>query len=231
MSLRLSSVLVGLSAAASLGACASMPEATDPPVASFADRHVAQVTQTNQRLEIPVADNAAALTPAARSQISSFAGGYLRFGHGSLVMSTPSGAGNSDAAAAVAQQTRMALVESGVTYAAVAGSTYDASGQAEAPVVLTFTNYEAESPECAPLWEQDLAHQSNNQPWASFGCATQTNIAAMLEDPHDLLEPREMDPRDSGRRDAVMGHYRAGESTANVRTGDERATISTVAAQ
>lgn len=229
MSPRLSLALVGLSAAASLGACASMPEATDPPVASFADRHTIQVAQTGQRLEIDAGSGE--LSAKAHADIAAFASGYLRYGHGAMILSTPSGGSNSAAAATVAQQTRMALIESGVTYSAVAGSTYDASGQAAAPVVLSFTNFEAEAPECGPLWEQDLAHQSSNQPWASFGCATQANIAAMIEDPHDLLEPRAMDARDSGRRDTVMGHYRAGESTANVRTSDERATISTVAAQ
>lgn len=231
MSPRLSSLLIGVSAAASLGACASMPEPTDPPVASYADRHQVQVTQTGARLEIEVAGNAGALSHKARSDIEAFAGGYLRYGHGAMILSTPSGATNSDAAATVAQQARMALQESGVTYNAVAGSTYDASGQSEAPVVLSFTQFEVEAPDCAPLWEQDLAHQSNNQPWESFGCATQSNIAAILEDPHDLIAPRAMDPRDSNRRDTVMTAYRAAEPTAAERTPDERATISTVASQ
>lgn len=230
MSPRLSSLLLGLSAAASLGACASMPEPTDPAVASAADRHHVTVQQTGARLEIDVDANTGALSHKARTDIEAFAGGYLRYGHGAMIMSTPSGATNADAAAQVAQQARMALQESGVTYNAVAGSTYDASGQPEAPIVLTFTRFEAQAPECAPLWEQDLAHQSTNQPWASFGCATQTNIAAMLEDPHDLLQPRAMDPRDSNRRDTVVTAYRAGEPTAAERTPDERATISTVAA-
>lgn len=231
MSPRLSSFLIGASAVASLGACASMPEPTDPPVASFADRHQVQVAQTGARLEIDVDANTGALSHKARTDIEAFAGGYLRYGHGAMILSTPSGAANADAAATVAQQARAALQESGVTYNAVAGSTYDASGQAGAPVVLSFTRFEVEPPECAPLWEQDLAHQSNNQPWASFGCATQTNIAAMLEDPRDLIEPRAMDPRDSNRRDTVMTAYRAGEPTAAERSSDERATISTVAAR
>lgn len=230
MSSRLSSLLIGLGAAASLGACASMPEPTDPPVSSAADRHHVQVTETGARLEIEIGANAGALSHKARSDIDGFAGGYLRYGHGAMVLSTPSGASNSDAAALVAQQTRMALQESGVTYNAVAGSTYDASGQADAPIVLSFTRFEAEPPECAPLWEQDLGHASNNQPWPSFGCATQTNIAAIVEDPRDLIQPRGMDPRDSNRRDTVMTAYRAGEPTAAERSADERSTISTVAA-
>lgn len=244
MSPRLPSVLFGLSMAATLGACASVPDPrSERPFASAAERHEIQVAQAGERLEIAVghasalsdvgasAHSTSGLSGKTRSDIAAFASGYLRYGHGALILSTPSGGANSASASVVAQQARMALVESGVTYGAVAGSSYDASGQSDAPVILTFTRFEAEAPECAPIWEQDLAHQSNNQAWPSFGCATQANLAAMVEDPHDLLEPRAMDARDSGRRDAVMTHYRAGEGTANVRTPDERATISTVASQ
>lgn len=225
---RLSPLLLSIGAATALGACQSLPEAS-PIVATQADRHPIMVEQTGARLEIDVGAGDSTLTDKARSDIASFASGYLRYGHGAMILSTPSGAPNSDAASVVAQQTRSALVESGVTYGAVAGSSYEASGAEAAPLILSFTRFEAEAPECAPLWQQDLAHQSNNQPWESFGCAMQANLAAMVEDPHDLVAPRDTDARDSGRRDVVMGHYRAGETTHATRDSDERVSISAVA--
>jgi len=222
MKARLPIFIVGLTA---LGACASVPPPPPgPATATAADHHRIQVTQSSERLELPV--EAGSLSPTARAQLRSFAGGYLRYGHGALVLSTPSGAPNSDSASLLAHETRNALVEAGISYAAVAGSTYDASANPAAPLIVSFSRFEAEAPECAPLWEQDLAHQSNNQPWASFGCATQANLAAMVEDPRDLLQPRDADPRDSGRRDTVMTAYRAGEQTHAERTADERIQIS-----
>jgi pilus assembly protein CpaD len=224
MKSRLPVLVIGLSA---LGACASVPPPPEGrPVASAADNHRIEVTQTAERLELPVNTGDVALSPASRAQLNALANSYLRYGHGALVMSTPSGSGNSDAASVVAGDARRALVDSGVSYAAVAGSTYDASGSADAPIIVSFARYEAHAPECAPLWEQDLAHQQNNQAWASFGCATQANLAALVEDPADLLRPRDEDPRDSGRRDTVMEAYRAGETTHAPRTADERVTIS-----
>lgn len=224
MKSRLPVLVVGLSA---LGACASVPPPPEGrPVASAADNHRIEVTQTAERLELAVAPGDVALTPASRAQLNAFASGYLRYGHGALVMSTPSGGGNADAASVVAGDARRALVDSGVSYAAVAGSTYDASGAGSAPIIVSFARYEAHAPECAPLWEQDLAHQSNNQAWESFGCATQANLAALVEDPADLMRPRDEDPRDSGRRDTVMEAYRAGETTHAPRSSDERITIS-----
>jgi pilus assembly protein CpaD len=223
MKTRLPLIILGLSA---LGACASVPEPEGPPVATAADRHRIEVMESAERMEIPVANGDVSLSPEARAGLRALAGNYLRYGHGALVLSSPSGAANADAASFMANEARKSLVDAGVSYAAVAGSTYDAAGAADAPIIVSFARFEAHAPECAPLWEQDLAHQSNNQPWDSFGCATQANLAALVEDPADLLRPRDMDPRDSGRRDTVMEAYRNGDQTHSDRTSDERVTIS-----
>jgi len=215
-------LVLGLSA---LGACASVPTPEGPPAASAADRHRIEVNETAERIEIPVSEGDVSLSPGARASLRAFAGNYLRYGHGALVLSSPSGGSNADAASVIAHETRMSLVDAGVSYAAVAGSTYDGSG-AEAPIVVSFARFEAQAPDCTPIWEQDLAHQSNNQPWESFGCATNANLAALVEDPADLLYPRNADPRDGGRRTAVMEAYREGDVTHADRSNDERVTIS-----
>lgn len=223
MNSRLPLLVLGLSA---LGACAGIPAPSGDPIVGGYERHPIAVTEAAERLEIPVAPGAAALSPEARTQLRSFASGYLQYGHGALVLSTPSGAANADTASLLAQQTRLSLVDAGVSYAAVAGSTYDASGAANAPIIVSFTRFEAHAPECAPLYQQDLGHQSNNQPWASFGCATQANLAAMIEDPSDLINPRASEPRDSNRRATVMEAYRAGQQTHATRSASESATVS-----
>lgn len=218
-------LLLGMSA---LTACAGVP-APDTNYAatpSAADTHRIEVTQQEDRLDVSVAAGDVALTNKARSDLASFASGYLRYGHGALILSTPSGGPNANSASIVANETRMALTEAGIPYAAIAGSTYDASGAADAPIVVTFTRFEAQAPECTPLYEQDLGHQSNNQPWESFGCSTQSNLAMLVEDPADLLHPRDEDPRDSNRRAVMLDHYRNGEVTHATRDADERVTIS-----
>lgn len=229
MSPRLPLLLIGASA---LSACATMGIAEappGPPRASAADAHEISVEQTAERLEVAVAAENDALSAAARQDISALAGNYLRYGHGPLIVSVPEGGTNAATAARAANLARTSLIESGVSYAAIATSGYDASGDADPPVILSFERYEAHAPECAPLWEQDLAHQSDNRPWDSFGCATQANLAALVEDPRDLLRPRTEDPRDSNRRSTVFQAYREGEPTHAERSSDERVTISNVA--
>jgi pilus assembly protein CpaD len=224
MKSRLPLLLVGVSA---LAACAGIPK-PDPEriaTASVADRHQPTAQAAVQRIEIAVAPGQMELGATDRAQLQSFANDYLRYGHGPLTLETPSGGANSDSASVLAADTRRALADAGVSYAAIAGSTREVGGETM-PILVSFSRFEAQAPECAPLYEQDLAHQSNNQPWSSFGCATNFNLASMVEDPADLDHPRDMAARDSGRRDTVMQAYRAGEQTHAERTSDERVTIS-----
>ena len=224
MNSRLPLLVLGISA---LSACAGVPrpDLSRAPLTSSADLHEPTAQAAVQRVEITVAPGQVELASADRAQLQSFANDYLRYGHGPLVLETPSGGENSDSASVLAADARRTLADAGVSYAAIAGTTRDASGEA-LPILVSFNRFEARPPECAPLWEQDLSHQSNNQPWSSFGCATNFNLAAMVEDPADLDHPRDMAARDSARRDTVMDAYRQGDQTHADRSSDERITIS-----
>lgn len=220
-------LLLGLSAVATVAACAGVPKPETPATPTAADRHVIRVEETGDRLDIPAPAGAMTLDAQTRAGVADFAGRYLRIGHGPLILSAPSSGANADSAARLAHEVRMRLAEYGVSYAAIAGSTYDASSSAaDAPVVLSFTRYEAFAPECTPIWRQDLGHQSNNQAYESFGCAGQANLAAMIEDPHDLVAPRGETARDAGRRSVVLDHYRNGQPTGAERAPEEQITIS-----
>ncbi len=93
--------------------------------------------------------------------------------------------------------------------------------------MLTFTRFEAEAPDCKPLWNYDLGSSLDNRATKNFGCSVNANLAAMIADPADLNGPRPEDPRDAARRDVVLGKYREGEPSGATRGPDERATIST----
>ena len=228
MKARLPLLIVGISA---LSACAAVPRPpAGPPTPTQADNHRITVTASTQRIEIPVGAGDMTLSPDMREQLRAFASDYLRAGYGALVLSTPSGGSNADAAALVAHEARVALTDAGVSYAAIAANTHDSAGAA-APIVLNFERYVAQAPECESISTQNLAgwSASNNQPWRSFGCSSQANLAAMIEDPRDLLRPRTEDPRDGARRAAVMEAYRQGEQTHANRSADERIQISNAA--
>ena len=54
----------------------------------------------------------------------------------------------------------------------------------------------------------------NNLGDPSLGCAHQNNISAMLVNPADIDNPRDMGPADAKRRTEALSKYRSGEDTA-----------------
>lgn len=209
-------LLLALSAAA----CAT-PRSIEAhrSVATEADLHEISVNQSNVRMEIPVGADLSA-------QVDMFGAGYRAVGHGPLMVSTPTGSGDADAAARTAQALRMQLVDKGVPFAAIAGGTYDASGRPSAPIVLSYARYEAAAPQCQPVWKENLANTFDNRVSDNFGCSISANLAAMISDPADLQGARATDPRDAARRDVVLGKYREGEPSHATRSEDERVALS-----
>ena len=67
------------------------------------------------------------------------------------------------------------------------------------------------------MWPHDLgpaadpAYQENRHYW-NLGCATQRNLAAMVANPADLVQPRGEDPISTSRRTVVLDKYRKGEA-------------------
>ena len=67
-----------------------------------------------------------------------------------------------------------------------------------------------------------------NLPYPNLGCATQSNLAAVVANPRDLLEPRASTPRSSERRDVVWDKYIKGEPTGAEKAEEEKTTVSEV---
>ena len=209
-----------------LTGCASAPDR--PAEVAGLDPETAypiEIQETRERLELP-ADAGADLGPGDIADLMAFALEYRQVGRGEIVMEVPVGGASDGAAALRAQAARAVLAESGVPDAAIAGGGYDASGQADAPLVFSFTRYRAEGPRCPTAWQVDYAKQSTVAPYTGFGCAMQANLAAMVVDPGDLIGPRSEDPADMGRRAKVLENYRAGIPTATAKADDQSGAIS-----
>jgi pilus assembly protein CpaD len=67
-----------------------------------------------------------------------------------------------------------------------------------------------------------------NHPYWNLGCANQRNLAAMVENPADLVQPRGETPAWSGRRSTVLDKYRKGESTATIYPDSNKGKISSI---
>jgi pilus assembly protein CpaD len=65
-------------------------------------------------------------------------------------------------------------------------------------------------------------------PFPNLGCATQRNLAAAIDNPNDLVEPRDETPRSGERRDEMWSKYVKGQSTISKRDPSEHANASEV---
>lgn len=162
-------------------------------------------------------------------RVQAFAEEWTARGHGALSISSPGGA---DANAAVSE-IRKILASAGVGKSAIRSATYRAAkGDDAAPVTLSFISDAAVAAECGKDWSENMAFAPRNLPWPEFGCSSQHNLAALIEDPRDLERPRTMDKPDALRRSDMLQKYRKGEPTFTKRTSNEDSgTVSDVGAQ
>ena len=82
------------------------------------------------------------------------------------------------------------------------------------------------------LWPEDLGPSIHNRtyfenkPYYNFGCANQRNLAAMVDNPSDLVQPRPETPPYTERRTASFEKYRKGTATATTYPESEKAKLS-----
>ncbi|MCR9130139.1 MAG: CpaD family pilus assembly protein [Alphaproteobacteria bacterium] len=205
-----------LAAGLSLAACSSSAP-RETPRATAAPETV--------RVEMPVDARDNGLTWAQLDLLAALASEYKARGHGPLVISYPQNAGNAAAAVDAIAEARTQLYAHGLDWRQIAGGAYEAGGRASAPVVFSFTRYQAIAPECEGGWE-DLTNVRGDDNWARFGCATAANLAAMIADPRDLVAPRGFDAPDAARRQTVLENYRAGRPTESARSDSDSGAVS-----
>lgn len=199
--------------ACSLSACGGVDYASSDPAfpGDFAERHPIVIASAPARLDIyPVGG---ALDQRSRDNIRAFVQRYRHFGTGIITILAPAGTPrNSRAVYAI----RKALAHAGLT-GNVAIGTYALliTGPA-APIRLSFNGLKAVVPTICGQWPEDLASGSSvegwkNEPYSNFGCATQSMMAAQVDDPRDLVQARALDPSDVAMRTRAIEDVRDGQ--------------------
>ena len=192
------------------------------------DRNEITVSKKTEYLEVILNPGESQLRIKDKNKIRTFVKGYVENGHGPLIMSMPQGSPNPQLSVQAVAEAREIAWEYGVEYQQIAGGAYDArTTGAGAPLVLAYTAYKANAPDCLSQATQDFADATSNNELPTLGCAVRTNMAAMIADPADLFGERELEEGDIDRQGVVLGKYRAGEPTGSTRTNDEDGAIST----
>ena len=165
------------------------------PADSYRTAYPIAVTEAPQTLDIPVGTGTGGLSPELRAVVADFGADAARNATGPVVVMTPAGSINQAAADYLARQIRAVLKQSGVAPAYMRAQTYAvADARVPAPIRLGFTRIKAVSPPCG-RWTADIIPDTQKgDDGAEFGCSTQANLAAMVENPNDLLMPRAETP-------------------------------------
>lgn len=183
------------------------------------------ITVTPHEDQILLAPHAAALSPAQSAALEDLVDRWRDGGDGFMRIQTPQ-RGDEDVyrATGLIQDALMAL---GVRPDQVKLTDYDPGPRPNPPIVVGFTHYEAQGPQCGRNWSS-FTHSADNGVNNNFGCATTANVAAMVADPHDFLAPRDAGASDGGRRVVVLGKWQAGQITSTPRDPQATGAVSNV---
>jgi pilus assembly protein CpaD len=209
-------------------------EATPLPYANdYRLRHPISIQEGTHAIEIFIASRRGNLTASQRSDVASFAHEWHREATGGILIDLPAGTANELSAASALPEIRSILVAAGVPAQGVATRAYHPDDPAALPTIhISYSSMQASAGPCG-LWPHDLGadfdreHNENLEYW-NFGCASQRNLAAMVENPADLVQPRGETPTYSGRRTITLDRYRNGQSTATVYPDADKGKISDV---
>jgi pilus assembly protein CpaD len=193
-------------------------------------RHPIVVKEGPQTVDLFIGEKRGSLTGAQRAEVLAFAHEWRREATGGILVDVPTGTANAGAAANAAREIRSLLSAAGVPSNAVQVRNRPHSRVKLATLRLHYPRMVAEAGPCG-MWPHDLGptydreHFENRQYW-NFGCSQQHNIAAMIDNPADLVQPRSETPPYTTRRTTVLDKYKQGQSTATVYPDENKGKIS-----
>jgi pilus assembly protein CpaD len=181
-------------------------------------RHPITLTEADRTLQLFIGANRGSLTATQRAEVLAFAQTWRNEATGGVVVDLPVGTNNERASAEAMHEIQSILAASGVPPQSMAVRGYRTNERSLATVRITYPKLVARAGPCG-LWPDDIGPSFNrnyfeNQPAWNYGCATQRNLAAMVDNPADLVQPRAESPSYTMRRTTVIEKYRVGASTA-----------------
>jgi pilus assembly protein CpaD len=228
---RMAGALVGL--AVVLGACthtddeltASVPE-------DYRLRHPIAVQEANQSFVIFVGQARGGLSASQRADVMGLAQSWLHEGTGAITADLPVDTPNARAAADSLREVQALLAAAGVPARGIIVKRYHPEDPRQmAAIRLNYPKISAVAGPCG-LWPEDLGPSVKNKSYFenksyyNFGCANQRNLAAMVDNPSDLVQPRPETAAYTARRTQSFDKYRKGNPTSTIYPEGEKAKLS-----
>ncbi|MEO6842065.1 MAG: CpaD family pilus assembly protein [Bradyrhizobium sp.] len=230
--LRMAGALVGL--AVVLGACthtgdevttASIPE-------DYRLRHPIAVQEANHSVVIFVGHARGGLSADQRADVMGLAQTWQHEGTGPITADVPVDTPNAAAAADAFREVQSLLAAAGVPPRGLILHRYHPNDPRQlAALRLNYPRISATAGPCG-LWPEDLGPSihdktyAENTSWYNLGCANQRNMAAMVDNPADLVQPRRETPAYTARRTEAFEKYRKGSTSTTLYPEADKAKLS-----
>jgi pilus assembly protein CpaD len=210
-------LLAAATLASTLGACMADRVVTGSTGAlTYQQRHPIVLADGTHKIDVFVTGHAG-LDGRQIEDVRTFAGEYRRRGQGALLAQVPVGTRNDAAAHYAMARIHDELSDSGLPPGHVAVTTYPVGDPfIAAPIRLSFTGLTAKVTSPCGTWPRDLGVSDprqgiSNESYWNLGCAMQSNVAAQVADPVDLVRGRSEGRPDSIRRGKVIQAIREGK--------------------
>lgn len=233
-SLAIVAAIVGATAA--LGGCKTVAQddlATSVPF-DYRQRHPIVVEERLRSTEVFVGSFRGGLTATQRADVIAVGQNWLREGTGAITLEVPARTPNARAAQESSREIHSLLAATGVPANAVATRNYTPNDPRQfATIRVGYPMIAATAGPCG-TWPEDLAASVknksylSNRPYHNLGCASQRNLAAMVANPSDLVQPRPETPVYAARRTFGLDKYRQGQGTATTYPDADKGKISSV---
>ena len=193
-------------------------------------RHPIAVKEGRQSLTLFIGPGRGGLSPSQRAEVLAFAQNWKREATGGVTIERPAGGPNERAALDTLKEVLSIIVQAGVPNDGIGIRPYPAEDNKIAPLRLKYPQMVARAGPCGQ-WPDDLGptyepKHYENQQYHNFGCASQRNLAAMVANPHDLVQPRAETPAYTAKRTFGADKWRKGESPATTYTDSQKGAIS-----
>jgi pilus assembly protein CpaD len=224
--------LAGLSVV--LGACnytggevvtASIPD-------DYRQRHPIAIQEADQSIVIFVGHARGGLSAAQRADVMGLAQTWLHEATGAINADVPVDTPNARAAADSLREIQALLAAAGVPPRGFVVRSYHPEDPRQmAAIRLNYPKISAVAGPCG-LWPEDLGPSIKNKSYFenksyyNFGCSYQHNMAAMVDNPADLVQPRPETPAYTTRRTAAFEKYRKGNATTTTYPEADKAKLS-----
>jgi len=199
----------------------------------YRDRHPITLKEGTRTVEIFIGRNRGGLLPSQRADVLAFAQQWRHEATSGIVIDVPHGGPTDRAATDSLREVHSILAASGVPSKAVYVRNYRPAPTSLASIRINYTKLTAHAGPCG-LWPHDLGPApdlayNDNRPYWNLGCATQRNLAAEIDNPADLVQPRGEVPAYEARRSVALDKWRKGDNPSGTYSGYDTGKITDIA--